>query len=418
MTHRFTALALSVATASLFASNAAAEDKPPTFYGGLYTNTWVSETKDTKTYADGTKEVSKSQSRVPLYDNGSRIGVRGSNTLNDKMEMQYRVEVRSPVDGDVKYAGGKETGKGRSFEARDMWIGVKHNDYGTVKAGRLLSPEPYVRYTYTTLPAPYTDGSRGNNSIRWESPVYKEGALKDTQLMVHYVLDEKNSTDSHGTDAVAVYVNHTPKDAKYALGGAYFYADGDKAPHGVKIKDNFRITGKYDITDQYQANFLYQQNRFNDVHYGDTTPAKTESAISIGGQFKQNKDSKNVYFAQANLGKNPAGKPGDTKALIAGVTHSFKSNMDIGMEVGYYQTNHDVPAYTKETKDANGVVTATTDIKSHKSKSETGEVVIYTGFRFWWLVLQKNTLSIGNVFFNGIKRPIFKLSNICDIVVG
>lgn len=68
----------SIAGLSLIASQVFAADTPPTFYGGLYVDVRSMGSTTTKTYEDGTKEVTKTTTRPYLFDNGSRMGVRGS----------------------------------------------------------------------------------------------------------------------------------------------------------------------------------------------------------------------------------------------------------------------------------------------------------------------------------------------------
>lgn len=358
-------LALSASIATLLCPLAHSSDQKPTFSGILYPAVPITQTTTTKTFADGTVEKDTKKARPELLDNGSRMRVTGSKTLDSNMDVLYRIEVRSPTDADAS-----DVSKKQSFTARDTWLAIKHKDYGTLKAGRLVTPEPYTRYTYTTLPTDI-DGTRTNNSIRWESPIYQDGALKDTQLMVHYVLDENGSADTVGTDAVGLFANHAPADDKYALGIAYIYSN-DKAN-----KYQFRTTGKYDITDQYQVNFIYQQNGYNSKNYGDSVDSKLEQGLSVGGQFKSAKDAKNTYYAQVNTAKNPAGKDGDSKALIVGVERAFVPNrLLLGAEYGAYHKNFDVPTHTETN---NGT---TNTVKSHKLEEKTNELFIYSTIFF------------------------------------
>lgn len=99
----------------LYAAPALASITPPTIYGGLYLDTRGSEDKVTKTYSDGTKTVEKTKYRQQLYDNGSRMGIRGEEALNDDMSVLYRFEWRSPLDTEQ-----------RAFEPRDSWLAIKH----------------------------------------------------------------------------------------------------------------------------------------------------------------------------------------------------------------------------------------------------------------------------------------------------
>lgn len=123
----------------------------PELYGYASLGVAANHTKTT----NKTTNISTSTTDRPyLYSSGSRIGLRGSEKLNDDYEVLYKLEYRLENDGDlrnekIKQPDGTEktVAKTRNFEARDSWIGVKHKKYGTIKAGRMLSLDPYVRYT-------------------------------------------------------------------------------------------------------------------------------------------------------------------------------------------------------------------------------------------------------------------------------
>lgn len=344
---KYTLSTLAIAISAMTTLSANAD---PTFYGLLVGDVRGTESTNTKTYADGTVEKTKKEARPQLFDNGSRLGVRGEEKLNDTYEFQYRAEWRSPVDSDA-----------RNWEPRDIWVGVKHKDYGTLKAGRLLSPEPYIRYTWG-LPT-IGDGHRSNNAVRYESPT-----VKDTQVMVHYVIDENNETDSHDTDSYSVTVNHSTKD--YGIGGAYLYANGNKVLHGIKFKDQFRTTGFYNLNDKHQVNFIYQQNRFNDTHYNGQA-SKTNTGIGVGTRHKY--DDKTAFYTHFDYGKNPSGKEGTYKGYSLAGDYKITKTTLVGSEFGQYQTNYDVPAHT--TSDGK-------DVKAHESKTNASYLMVYGQYRF------------------------------------
>lgn len=340
----------SIAGLSLIVSQVFAADTPPTFYGGLYVDVRSMGSTTTKTYEDGTKEVTKTTTRPYLFDNGSRMGVRGSMDIAPDTEFLYRVEWRSPMESES-----------RNFESRDSWLAVKHKKYGTLKAGRLLSPEAYFRYTYD-YPTWGADSNRSNNAVRYESPKFK-----DTEVWLHYVTDENNDTDLLGRDGYGVVVKHEKKD-KYGLAAAYFGTDSQKTLHGVKFKDQLRVTGFYQMTDKAQLNFIYQTNNFNDVHYGN--PSKKNTGVGFGGSYKLTE--KDTLYGHVNYAKNPFGKDGDFKSVAIAAERQFTPKFSAFVEYDYYVTDVNVPAHTAEGK----------SVKAHKEKTEEPIFIIGTAFRF------------------------------------
>lgn len=316
----------------------------------FYVDTRASDTKVTKTFSDGTVETTKTPARPQLYDNGSRIGIRGSEKVSDNLDFLYRLEYRSPIDSDH-----------RSLEPRDAWIGVKHKDLGTLKAGRLLSPEPYIRYTWS-YPTWGADGNRSNNAVRYESPTWN-----DTSFMVHYVMDENNKdadskTDSLHTDGVGVLAKH--QTDKYGLGAAYFHADSQKAIHGVKIKNQLRVTGFYNVDDKNQVNFIYQNNRFNDTHYGE--PSKHNQGIGIGAHHKL--DDKNTIYAHIDYAKNPYGKDGTFKQYTIAADRKVGQKLIVGAEAGYYKETINAPAHEQTL--------------AHKQETSSAGVILFSAYTF------------------------------------
>lgn len=316
----------------------------PTFYGTIYAEARASDVKTTTTYSDGSRTVEKS-GRPELYDNGSRMGFRGSEKLNDTLEVLYRVEWRAPFESEH-----------RNFEPRDSWLAVKHQKYGTLKAGRLLSPEAYIRYTYD-YPTWGADGNRSNNAIRYESPT-----IKDTYVWLHYVMDENKETDSLDTDGYGVLVHH--KKENYGLGAAYFSTDSHKKLHGVQFKNQFRATGFYKPNKKTQLDFIYQQNDFNDIHYGQAS--KDNWGIGVGGNYAIN--DKDTFYLHFNYAENPFGKDGSFKSTSIAAERQFTPNFAAFTELFLSKETINAPAY-------NGAL-------AHKEQTEDVTLILGTSYRF------------------------------------
>lgn len=338
----------------------------PQVYGAIYANADVTHTKTTKTYLDGTVEKESGVNRPRVYDNASRIGIRGSEALNDQVDVQYRIEWRSPFDVNT-----------RTLEPRDAWIGLAHKKYGTVKAGRMLTYDAYLNEMPWGRPAAM-DGLRVNNSIRYESPV-----INGNQATFQYIMDENKDGTTAGTDSIngdgyAVTLNRSTD--KYSIGAAYVYADADdKSDHrgvmyvGQPIKDAIRVSGFYQATPTVKFTGMYQQNRFNGTQYD--VASKTEKALAVG--LIKKLDDKDEIYSQVNLFDNPDGKDGNRFDVIFGAKRDFSSKVYGGVELAFYNTKVDVPTHQVTNSDK------TVDtVNAHELKENTSELVFYTGVRF------------------------------------
>lgn len=321
----------------------------PQIYGAFYVNGITGYEKTTTTKTDGATNTDSSHTRAHLYDNGSRIGVRGSEKLTDNVDVQYRLEYRTTFDNEH-----------RMLEPRDAWIGLAHKEYGTIKAGRMITFDPY----YENVPggqAVAVDGIRANNSIRYESPV-----VDGNQFTLQYIADE-NRHDTLGGDGYAVSVARQ-KD-NYGLAAAYVNANvnadeinrqkADHNAHGGKwynLKDAIRVDTWYKPTEDWKLAAMYQHNRFM------TTGSETEKALMLGA-------TKTIdtmeYYGQLNLIDNPDGKNGDKYGLLAGATKNFTSTVYAGAELGLYKAKLNNTA---------------ADVA--KTETKTAELVLFSGIRF------------------------------------
>lgn len=289
---------VALATASIATAHAT-----PTIYGALYPKAYTAYIKTTD------KATGKTTNQTPrplVYDDGSRIGVRGNVDLENDYKVSYRTEWRLSHDNEV-----------RSWEPRDMWVGLGHKTYGTIKAGRMLTPEPYIEYGTQMVSV---DGHRTNNSIRYESPT-----IKNTQVMAQYFMDENNETDSFGTDGYAVSIKHEKED-KYAIAAAYAYANAKKALHGDMTKDAFRATGYFKPTNTLKLGTLYQQNRYNEADR-----PLTEQALSLDIAYTGKPSY--TYYGYVGHARNFDGRKGSQTILGGGLEKEFNQNVAGGFDI-------------------------------------------------------------------------------------
>ena len=301
----------------------------PELYGYASLGVAANHTKTT----NKTTNISTSTTDRPyLYNNTSRIGLRGSEKLNDDYEVLYKLEYRLENDGDlrnekIKQPDGTEktVAKTRNFEARDSWIGVKHKKYGTIKAGRMLSLDPYVRYT--AYLASGVDGVRTNNTIAYESP-----KIKDVSFQAMYILDENKETDTIGRDGYSLLVKKNTDT--YNVGAAYAYFGKAKTSYG-KLNYAARVTGNYKINEDYKVGGIYQQ-----ISYANDDSAKNNTEQAVGVTLQHFKD-KWTHTAHMNVVNNPSGKKGDGFELIGAIDRDISKNVSAGVDVTYGNFNYE-----------------------------------------------------------------------------
>lgn len=356
------AVSLALVSAGLISTSASAA---PQIYGAIYINSDASYSRTKTSYTDGTPtEITSGRNRVLIFDDASRIGIRGSETLSDKVDLRYRIEWRNPFDVDK-----------RTLEPRDAWIGLAHKDYGTIKAGRMLTYDAYLNDMLWGRPS-YFDGIRTNNSFRYESPV-----IKGNQLTVQYIMDENTDSSTAGTDSLngdGYAVSLSRSTDKYNIGVAYIDANADEMsePRGVMyigqpLNEALRINASYQATPTVKLAAMYQQNSHNGTQYGEA--AKTEKAFAIGASRTLDKSVE--LYSQVNVFKdfNEYGTRYDDKFdIIFGAKKDFSPSTYAGVEVFYYQKSVDVPAHMDGEK----------AIKAHRIEDQTSGLSVYTGFHF------------------------------------
>ena len=337
----------------------------PQIYGAIYINSDASFSRTKTSYTDGTPtEITSGRNRVLIFDDASRIGVRGSETLSDKVDLRYRIEWRNPFDVNT-----------RTLEPRDAWIGLAHKDYGTFKAGRMLTYDAYLNDMPWGRPS-YYDGLRTNNSLRYESPV-----VKGNQFTAQYIMDENTDSTTAGTDSLngdGYALTLSRNTDKYSIGVAYVNAEtDDKAERrGVgyivqPLDEAWRVNASYQATPTVKLAAMYQQNSHNGTQYGEA--AKTEKAFAIGASRTLDKSVE--LYSQVNVYKdfNEYGTRYDNKFdIIFGAKKDFSSTTYAGVEAFYYQKLADVPAHMDGEK----------AIKAHRIEDQTSGLSLYSGFHF------------------------------------
>ncbi len=139
---------------------------------------------------------------------------------------------------------------------------------------------------------------------------------------------------------------------------------------GLPTKDALRINGAYQISPTVKFAGMYQQNRFNGLHYG--VDAKTEKALALAISHTP-KDKNLEFYSQVNLFDNQNGVDGEKFDIIFGAKKDFGAKTYAGVELFYYHDKTNVPAHTDDGGNA---------VQAHKLDSKSIGMSLYSGFRF------------------------------------
>lgn len=307
-------------------AHAAPEVSGRLYLSGLYEDTDVKST-NVATGADVT-DASDSTSRTTLNSAGSRLRVKGSETLTPNTDLEYWLEYAIKVDDDNRTSSGIS----QNFVSRNTYVGLKHKEYGTVRVGRIYTPDDDIDYVgagylYAAgadLPFTYY-GQRSNNTIQYISPKIADAV----QVKLHYAMDEENNTQP--ADPATAVPGVTPPNVNG--GGFKTFKDGvpstvnrdfiaghvlyskDKLNTGVAYThagDEFnalRAMVSYDVTDKLNLGVMAQR-----VDYNSGNP---ELGVVASGYYKL--DPKHDVYAQVGFADNYGGyKDGETTRVSVG----------------------------------------------------------------------------------------------------
>lgn len=316
--------------------------------------------KTVTTFDDGRQTSSRIKPRGTLFDDTSYVRFRSNEKINDGLEFFYQAELRARYEEGERYdrnnAGQITRIRPRQLEMRDIYLGIRHKDYGTFKFGRMDTLDETVT-SFTKVPTAI-DGIRVDNMIEYEMPKFA-----NTRVLLQYGLDENNDTDYFDTDVAGIAVKKSGK--KYELGGAYVYANNTTRPRSngrTLHKDIARIAGRYDIDKTHTVGFMLQQNRYNhQTKNGDWVVGafgqapRTERGYSVTYEYNTGKNA--IYDIDLTHTQNGAGKDRTVNGVRLSYLKKFSRNTMGIFEVSHQQSKENIPAY-------NGGVAHKVDIKT------------------------------------------------------
>ncbi|OOR91196.1 hypothetical protein B0181_03480 [Moraxella caviae] len=307
------AIKSAIATTALVAMSVPAAAAPQV-YGRVYMTITNDDVKTDSTalqdiYKDGELDKKAGDAWTTkrdraTMDGGNRIGVRGSEPLNDKLDLEYQLEYRLYADSDNT----------RNWESRTTRLSLNHKDYGKLSAGRLIMIDDEIDYadkTFGLLDSGYFPFAYGpgwaNNSFTYHSPT-----INNTTFMAMYAMDEDNDTDRNFTTFVDGKKVRTSRDFagigalydtdKLKLGATYLYA-GDEF-------STTRAMASYNVTPKLNTAVMLQHTDFNSD--------ANEFGVSLGTNYKF--DDKLSGWVQLGYADNYGGwKDGESQSLNVGV---------------------------------------------------------------------------------------------------
>ena len=273
----------------------------------------------------------KGESRDPylngIADYGSRIGVKGSEDLGNGLKAIWQVESRIHL--------GNSEDHGDSLANRDSFIGLQHDKYGTVRAGRISN----------------AINANMDDVDAWEYNSKTLGLGKFARTDARYVGIAYNSPTWAGFDFSLLY---SPRDNNNGndRAGEYYFADGIGSGEKFSLGLNYKNSGfyvKYGFdylknsgakgycaigqTSCTTQSFAYYEMKDGQVHRLEGGYDANNWFVGLGYQFTKNVASHNNQINRWAEHSNIAGIVGDHKVVLD------NSSQEAALTVGYHFGN-------------------------------------------------------------------------------
>jgi len=224
-------------------------------------------------------------STVKIASNSSRLGIKGSQKINNDISVLGQFEVGVDLTG-----AGKDDGNGGDYNntaamftsARDSFVGIKSDKAGMILAGNLPAINQWM-YDYNLFADQIGDlGNiwghssaigidRASDTVAYFIPEFIKGLSGD----IAYVSDLSATNDGNPLTAILVKVNYTNSGFKIGLG--YVVADNKTVSPSVNPSD-------IAFTASYSADSFSVGGGF--VHSDDDIGTDSvRDAYTLGGSF-------------------------------------------------------------------------------------------------------------------------------------
>lgn len=289
------ALAVTAAVTAPLAAHAA-----PKVYGKLNLSVEQYE-KDFQNPATLDEDYSRLQS------NASRFGVKGEDELTATLSAVYGIEWQVSGDGDAA-----------DLSARNRFVGIKSQDFGTVKLGWYDS---YLKLAqdktdlFNDLAGDFEYVIAGENRLKnvigYESPKF----LDSLQFNVLSQTQDANTNQKNGTSGSVVF--NKEDLGLYAALAFDNNIDSKTALFGTRESDNLRLVVSYKIAD-LTLNGVYATSE------AATGASNEETGYSVGAAYKIADETLKVQYGVAEA-DDAAAATQERTLLNVGIDHNFTS---------------------------------------------------------------------------------------------
>lgn len=272
----------------------------------------------------GVKVQYQEDGDVTLDSNSTRFGLKGGEAITANTDFIYKAEFGFDIDTD---GDDDEV----DFEQRDTYVGLANDQMGTVVAGRLTAIDDVINFTN---PSEYKDagvlgsfdGDRLNNSIAYFSP-----EMSGVQLMAMYKLTDssKGTEDKEGDLDGSFGVGGKYENGPLAAGITYI-----KAEDGADWDDDIRVSGAYDLTNNFTVSGLYQVIDFDDKD-------EKENAYIVAGEYAVPASKWTVYGEYDGVTNKGGVEDADMDVYSVGGDYAFTKATKGQVFMGYTDVNSD-----------------------------------------------------------------------------
>ncbi|QQD23048.1 porin [Venatoribacter cucullus] len=323
------ALAIAIATTPFMAGLAQAADGEPELYGRVNLGFQYVNEADLNGKLDGKTE---------LRNNSSRIGVKGSQVINDAVTAIYQVELR--INPDALGEGANE----KNMQHRNSFIGFK-GEFGTVKFGTHDTPLKLIQDKidlFSTLDGDMKEAlfanseNRGQNMLMYTSP-----SLSGFTVDVAHLSAEEEGVGNNDDDGISAAVSYKADKMYFGIAyddnvkgqdistlrasariniaavqlGAIYEQSENKVTNfatGDDKEDGWLVSAAYTLAPKVTLKAQYGQS---DMVYKDG------ESVSVGADYQYAKNTRLMVFSTLNSG-DKAGK--DESASYNGVAVEYR----------------------------------------------------------------------------------------------
>lgn len=304
---------IAVSVAAALALPVAAQAAPKV-YGkiNLSVESYKKEYEDPAAVADEyTRETS----------NASRFGVKGEDELTATLSAIYQIEWEVAMDD----GNGLTAGKGTDLYQRNRYLGIKSQDFGTVKLGKydsyakLAQGEIDLFNDYEgDMKFVIAGENRLDNVVGYESPVFAGFSFNAlTQTQEASSANTTQTARKNGSSASVVYNNE--ELGLYAALAADKALVSATALFGTRESDNLRAVVSYKIAD-LTLNGIYQTSEASAVG----VKADKETGWQLGAAYKLGDEVLKAQYGVADADDSAAAVQQHTLWSV-GVDHNFTS---------------------------------------------------------------------------------------------